>query len=132
MSGAAGLQHFRANLTAFFEVIDEVWGLRGLKYNDKATHTRNNFIIQLGGMFSDHEDFWDGPRLVLDAQQKAKLKSFPIDDPTIIRLAGGGSSAGVLLYRHLIDHMNKGRQPSRYLVTRRIDFYHKKKAAKVA
>ena len=65
--------------------------------------------------------------MIIDAGQKSKLKSFPIEDPTIIRLAGAGNAAGLLLYRHLIDHMNKGRQSSRYMVTRRIVPYHTNK-----
>src|SRR6266446_2359342 len=122
---ASGLQNFRGNIHAYFEVLDEVWGLRGIKYSDRATNTRVNFMIQLAAMFSDHEEFWDGNKLVLDASQKTKLKSFPIDDPTIIRLAGAGSAAGMLLYRHMIDHMNKGRQASRHLIPRRMEAYHK-------
>lgn len=120
MSKAAGLQNFRQNIHAFYEVVDEVWGLRGIKYTDRSTHTRNNFMIQLAALISDHEDFWNGNKLAVDATQKAKFRSFPIDDPTIIRLSGAGSAAGVLLYRHLLDHMNKGKQPSRYLTARRI------------
>src|SRR6266576_991597 len=125
MAKASGLQNFRGNIHAYFEVLDEVWGLRGIKYTDRATNTRVNFMIQLAAMFSDHEDFWDGNKLVLDASQKAKLKSFPIDDPTIIRLAGAGSAAGILLYRYMVDHMNKGRQTSRHLTLRRMETYHK-------
>jgi hypothetical protein len=129
MAKAIGLHTFRHNISAFFEMVDEVWGVRGLKYTDKATHIRQNFIVQLAGMISDHEDFWEGNKLVIDGGQKTKLKSFPIDDPTVIRLAGSGSSSGALLYRLLIDHMNKGRQPSRHLTTRRIDDYVKGKGA---
>jgi hypothetical protein len=130
MGKVVGLHTFRHNITALFEVIDEVWGVRGLKYTDKATHIRQNFIIQLAGVFSDHENFWDGNKLVVEPTFKAKLKSFPISDPTIIRLAGGGSNAGLLLYRLMIDHLNKGRQPSRYLTTRRIEEYHKNRKGK--
>ena len=127
MAKAVGLQNFRHNVAALCEVVDEVWGLRGIKYTDRATHTRTNFMVQLAAMFSDHEEFWDGHKLSLDATQKAKLKSFPIDDPSIVRLAGAGAGAGVILYRHLIDHMNKGRQTSRHLTVRRMEPYHKNK-----
>jgi len=126
MAKAVGLQSFRGNITAFYEVMDEVWGIRGIKYTDRATHTRNNMTLQLAGMFSDHEEFWDGNKLVVDASQKSKLKSFPIDDPTIVRLAGAGTVAGVLLYRHFVDHMNKSRAANRHLTTRRIDTFQKK------
>ena len=130
MASAAGMQNFRANLLSFYEMIDEVWGLRGTKYADRLTHTRGNFMVQLAAMLSDHEDFWDGNKLVLDAAHKAKLKSFPVEDPTIVRLSGAGNAAGALLYRHFVDHMNRSKQASRHLVTRRIDSYHKSKAPK--
>jgi len=130
MSGIIGLQTFRNNVVAFYEAIDDIWGLRGIKYTDRAIHTRSTFLIQLAAVFSDHEDFWDGKKLVIDAGQKAKLKSFPIDDPTIIRLASSGANAGILLYRHFIDHMNKGKQTSRYLTTRRIEDYRARGSAK--
>jgi hypothetical protein len=101
--------------------MDEVWGIRGIKYNDRLTHTRYNFMSSLASLFSDHEDFWDSNKLSVDAAQKAKLKSFPVDDPTIIRLAGSGTSAGTLLLRHMIDHMNKNKTANRHLVPRRIE-----------
>ena len=129
MANANGLHNFRANIMAFYEILDEAWGLRGIKYSDRATHTRVNFMIQLAAVFSDHEEFWDVNKLVLDASQKSKLKSFPIEEPTIIRLAGAGSAAGMLLYRHIIDHFNKGRQASRHLTLRRMDDYHKNRKA---
>ncbi len=124
MSTAIGLQTFRHNIMAFYEAVDEIWGLRGIKYTDRATQTRSTFLIQLAGMISDHEDFWDGKKLVIDASQKTKMKSFPIDDPTIIKLASAGAAAGTLLYRHFIDHLNKGKSPSRYLTIRRMEDYH--------
>lgn len=126
MAAATGLQHLRANLVTMYEVMDEVWGIRGIKYKDRCTHTRNNFLFCLAGMLSDHEDFWDGKKLAVDAAQKTKIKSFPIDDPTIIRLAGAGAGASLLLYRYLVDHMNKGKSQTRYLTTRRIDQFYRR------
>lgn len=127
MASNVGLQNFRQNIFTFYEMMDEVWGLRGMKYIDRATHVRHNFLKELAGVLGDHEDFWDGNRLVIDATQKAKLKSFPIDDPTIIRLAGAGSAAGVLLRRHIIDHLNRNKQASRHLTIKRMPEYHTNK-----
>jgi hypothetical protein len=126
MANAVGLQNFRSNIIELFDIVDEAWGLRGIKYADKAPQTRLNFMIQVAGVLSDHEDFWNGKRLSLDAGQKAKLKSFPIDDPTVIRLAGSGQGAGLLLYRLMVDHMNKGKSANRYLVTRRVPDFRSK------
>lgn len=123
MASAVGLQTFRHNISAFFEAVDAIWGIRGIKYTDRATHTRSNFLNELAGTISDHEDFWDGNKMVIDASQKAKLKSFPIDDPTIIRLSAAGASAGVLLRRHIIDHLNKNKSSSRHLTIKRVQEY---------
>jgi hypothetical protein len=131
MASAAGLQNFRANINTFYDVLDEVWGVRGIKYTDRATHTRNNFQQQIAAILSDHEDFWVGNKLVVDTKQKSKLKTFPIDDPTIIRLSGAGNAAGLLLYRHILDHMNKGRQSAQYLIPRRIAEYKNRGSFKI-
>lgn len=127
MAANVGLQNFRQNIFSFFEAMDEVWGLRGLKYIDRATHVRHNFLTELAGVVGDHEDFWDGNRLVIDAQQKSKMKGFPVDDPTIIRLAGAGNAAGILLRRHIVDHFNKNKQVSRHLTIKRMPEYHTNK-----
>ena len=47
LSSAVGLQHFRANLTTFYDAVDAIWGLRGIKFTDRATHTRTTFLIQV-------------------------------------------------------------------------------------
>jgi hypothetical protein len=128
---AVGLQTFRNNINVLFEAVDEIWGLRGIKYQDRATQTKGNFLIQFAGILSDHEDFWDGNKLVIDGDMKRKLKSFPMQDPTIIRLAGAGATAGELLRRHIIDHINKNKQTSRHLVLRRMEYYGKGKTGRV-
>ena len=118
MSKVVGLHIFRNNIHTFFEIMDEVWGIRGIKYKDRVTHTRGNFMQQLAIMFSDHEDFWDGQKLALTADQKSKLKRFPIDDPNVIRLSSAGTTSGVILYRYMVDHMNFKRRS--HLTPRRI------------
>lgn len=123
LSGAAGLANFRTNINSFFDLLDHAWGVRGIKYMDRVTHLRSNFMTQLAAVLSDHEDFWDGNKLVVDAILKSKMKSFPIDDPTIIRLAGAGNVAGALIYRLIVDHINKSRQTSRHLTVRRFYEY---------
>jgi hypothetical protein len=131
MASGVGLQNFRNNISVFFEAIDAVWGIRGIKYTDRATQTRSNMMIELAGVISDHEEFWDGNKMVIDAGQKAKLKSFPLDDPTIIRLASAGAQAGVLLRRHIIDHFNKGKQVSNHLTIKRVQEYKNRGSSKV-
>lgn len=120
-ASGVGLQTFRNNLNTFYDTLDEIWGVRGIKYQDRANQTKGQFMIQMAGIFSDHEDFWDGNKLVVDGDMKRKLKSFPMNDPSIIRLSGSGNAAGDLLRRHIIDHMNKHRSSARHLVMRRME-----------
>lgn len=130
MAANVGLNAFRANIITFFEVMDSIWGLRGLKYIDRATHIRLNFMKELAGVLGDHEEYWEGNRLMVDSAQKAKLKSFPIDDPTIARLASSGTTAGAILRRYLIDHINKNKQASRHLTIKRMPEFHTSKKGK--
>jgi len=110
-----GLQMLRDNIYRFFEVIDEVWGIKGVKYVDITTHLKSNFLNMIAKMFASHENFWDGNRLVVDAKQRQKMKSFPLDDPTVQKLSSGGGAAADLLYRLMIDHMNKGQKINRLI-----------------
>lgn len=113
-----GLQNFRRNLQTFFGAVDEVWGIRGVKYQDRAVHLKGNFLFELAHMIDHYEDFWQGHKLVITADQKRKLRTFPMNDPTVIRLSGAGQTAGALLQRHLIDHMNKNKQIKYHLKPR--------------
>lgn len=114
-AAAIGLQTFRKNIVSFFETLDAIWGIRGIKYVDATYHLRGNFMNSLANVLSDHSDFWEDDALVLDRAFINKMKSFPLDDPSIQRLAAGGSTTGLILYRHLVDHLNKNKQQSRYI-----------------
>ncbi len=104
---------FRENIVTFFNAIDDIWNIRGVKYVDLNTHLRGNFLVTLARVMSDHTNFWDGNRLVIDGITKAKMKTFGINDPAVQRLAGGGSSASSHLYNLLRDHLNKGKRINR-------------------
>lgn len=113
------LPTFRDNMITFFDAIDEVWGIRGIKYTDMSPQIRATFMNTLGQLMADHENFWDGNKLVIDAAAKSKLRQFPITDPTIVRLAGAGTTAGILLYNYLRDHMNKSKRVNQLVPRRR-------------
>ena len=116
-AGAVSLSNFRANIHAFFSTLDEIWGIKGIKYADPATHLRGNFLNVLAQFMSDHANFWDGKKLVVDSADRSKLRAFPIDDPSIAKLAAGGIMVAPLLYNYMRDHFNKNRRTNR-LVTR--------------
>jgi hypothetical protein len=123
-----GIQHLRDNAYRFYEVVDEIWGIKGIKYVDINTHLRSNFLNILARLFASHDNFWDGKKLVVDARARQKLKAFPLDDPQIQKLAGAGNNASDLLYRLLIDHMDKG-QKIHKLIPREIPDHRKGKYA---
>jgi len=123
-----GIQHLRDNVYRFFEVVDEVWGIKGVKYVDINTHLRSNFLNILARMFAGHENFWDGKKLVIDGRVRQKLKSFALDDPQVQKWLGAGNAAADLLYRLLLDHMEKGQKINK-LIPREIPDYRKGKYA---
>jgi len=110
-----GIQAMRENVYRFFEVIDEIWGIKGVKYVDINTHLRSNFLNILARLFASHENFWDDKKLIVDARCRQKLKSFPLDDPQVQKLSGAGNAASDLLYRLLLDHMDKGQKINRLI-----------------
>lgn len=109
VSGDVGLKTYRDNIVAFFNVIDEVWGLRHVEYSALATHLRGNLLVSVARLMSDHLDFWDGAKLRVPAAIKSKLKTFPVQDPEIARLASAGSQTLPILYGYLREHINKGK-----------------------
>lgn len=108
-----GLQTFRDNIYRFFEVMDEVWGIKGIKYVDMTTHLRSGFLTALSNMIYNHDNFWDGNKLVVEANMRNKLKTFPLNDPNVQQMARTSSGMNGMLYRLLIDHMNKGNRVNR-------------------
>jgi hypothetical protein len=108
-----GLQQFRANTEKFFEVMDEAFGIKTVIYRQLATHTKTNFLVGWANIFANHKNFWRGHEFVAPAELRAKLKSFPVNEPTISKLAGSGNTALPLLTRLMVDHLNKGKRTNR-------------------
>jgi len=110
-----GLRNFRENVMAFYGAMDEIWGVRNIHYNDLASHLRGCFTMTLAAVMADHENFWDGKRLVVDAKAKSKLGSFPIMDPQIATMARSMSGVNQFLYNLIRDHMNKSKRINRLI-----------------
>lgn len=108
-----GLPAFRVNVKEFFEIIDTCWGVRNIEYNTVSPQIRGNWLVVLSRLFSEHTNFWHGKELFVEADQKRKLKSFPIRDSDVQHLAGSGSMAVPILYNMVLEHMNKGRRVNR-------------------
>lgn len=105
-----GLSIFRRNVVAFFEVVDECFGIRNVTFKAVSPQLKTNFLLALAKVFASYEDFWDGDALHLDATTKKKLALFPINDPEIVRLAGSGTMTLPMLVQYLVEHLDKGKK----------------------
>ena len=110
MATKMGLSKYRTNVHRFFDVVDDCWGIRDITFTRAAVHLRGNFLTTLALIFADHENFWKNGLLTVDADFKRRLKSFPINDPEIGRLASAGHMAIAILYDIMRKHLNKRRR----------------------
>jgi hypothetical protein len=113
-----GRPAFVDNVKAFYAVLDQCFGVRRVTFVQGATFLKANFLTQLARVLSDHTNFWQGDRLVVEASLVKKIAAFPVDDPEIMRLAAGSGTTGDILYWQLVKHINSGKR-TRRLVSRR-------------
>ena len=111
-----GLPLLRNNVATFWEMLDHCFGVRDLARRDPATHLRISFLRVLSRVLSDHTDFWAHPdekRLLIPDHIRRKLRSLPIHDPEIVRLAGASGKAADTLYFQMVRHINSGKRTKR-------------------
>ncbi|MBP7741713.1 MAG: hypothetical protein KA104_03435 [Candidatus Pacebacteria bacterium] len=111
-----GITNVRENVKAFFDLIDECFGIRRVQYRESAVHMRSQFLFVFARLLSDHTDFWRQPdekKLAIDARLKRKIAQFPIHDPTVMNLAGSSGKSRDVLYMLLRDHINRGKTTKR-------------------
>jgi hypothetical protein len=111
-----GIQVMRDNVKAFFDLVDECWGIRRIHYRDGASYMKSQFLYVLAKLLSDHHDFWKQPeerRLFVEAPLRRKLAQFPINDPQVVQLSGASGKSQEILYMLLRDHLNRGKTTKR-------------------
>lgn len=111
-----GPRLMRENVTTFFDLVDQCWGLRRISYREGARHLRSTFLFSLAKVLSEHTDFWqqDDARLVVSADLRRKMKSFPINtDQHLSNLAGSSGKAGEILSLLLVEHLDSGKRTKR-------------------
>jgi hypothetical protein len=112
------------NTITYFDLIDECFGLRRVQFKDAASQIKGNFLIALTRLMYSFPDFWEPPtrkdampgfrsRLVISRMWREKLRTFPLHEPEIMRLASAGGTAMLMLYTYILDHLNKGRRTRR-------------------
>ncbi len=108
--GNVGSGVFRDNVRYFFDLIDELWGVKRVVYKQGAVQMRLTFLQALASVLSGHLDFWKEERLFVSADMKRKLAGFSLSDPNVIQLAGSGGTSRDMLSYLLIRHINSGRR----------------------
>ncbi len=111
-----GIQNMRDNIKAFFDLLDECWGIRRVQYREGAIWLRGSFLFVFASLLSDHTDFWRQPdekKLFVEASLRRKIAMFPVRDPQVVNLAGSGGKSREMLYMLLRDHINSGRRTKR-------------------
>ncbi len=104
---------WRANVRAFFDFLDQAFGVKTIKYADLSTHIRFGFMRTLAQVFADHRSFWVDTKLTIDPRDSQKMRTFAINDPGIIGLIGSSSSVNPILYQKIVAHLNSGRRTTR-------------------
>lgn len=110
-----GDEQFIANVTTFFETVDEAWTLRDNPVAGPAPWLKETFLSVLARLFSRHSDFWSENELKIRMKERRKLHQFSVADPQIIQLAGSSGQSRDILYGLLRAHVNKGRRAGGHL-----------------
>ncbi len=118
-----GKNIFRANIRAFFQLLDDCWGVRTIAFTEGAYYIRSTFMTTLARVLSNHHTFWrdDDKKLFIEVPLVRKFKSFPVQDPTVQQLSGAGGQAEKLLYQLMVEHFNKGKRTKRLKSRKAID-----------
>lgn len=106
---------WRANVRAFFEVVDHAFGLRTIAYRDLSPQIKGGFLRTVARVAADHQNFWEVNRLKVKQVDLAKLRQFPIRDPGIVELASTSSPVNEMLYAKIVQHLNSGRRSGKLL-----------------
>ena len=112
MMSAVGHATMIDNVKAFFQLLDSIWGVRGILYKDRATHLKIGFLSALADVISEYPTFWSGKSLRIDRDIQKKIGQFGLNDPNVRAMACSGSSIG-LLSRLIVDHINAGKRTRR-------------------
>jgi hypothetical protein len=111
---AIGLQRARENLTTFFNIIDECWGITGAQLRYNETFLTQGWLMALAKLLSDHREFWrDDLDLQVPANHMRDLKRIKWSDPKLEMLARGNATSQEHLKSAFLDIMNKGKSTGR-------------------
>ena len=113
--GNSGKAVLQANIRTFFDAVNLCWGIEDVTFKNTAVQLKTGFLMSMAKMFSDHMNFWEGSKLVLDQQTLKKLGQFPMRDTTVVSLSSQGGKSTEYLAQLLADHVNKGRRTNKLM-----------------
>ncbi len=115
LESVIGIQNIRDNVGAFWNLIDECFGIRRIEYSQCAPHLRTTFLAVFARLLSSHSNFWrnGGKQLFVDAPMRRKIAMFDMNDDEVRRLCGSSGMARELLYGMLLREVNKGKTTKR-------------------
>lgn len=111
--GVVGVNNWKSNVRTFFDLVDQAFGLKSIRYTDLSVHILQSFLLTLAQVLADHANFWDGNKLTIEKRDVGKLKQFPINDPGVVTMIKSSGNANPILYNHLVSHMDSGRRTNR-------------------
>lgn len=118
---AVGLNQSRKNLVRFFDVIDEVWGIRSVPIKFGAPQLKEAWLVIIARIFSDHREFWrDEIELFVSKDHIRDLRKIDPNDPALLAFASAGGAAAQRqqLYFNMLAYLNKGKRGDNRLVNR--------------
>jgi hypothetical protein len=100
----------RENIKTFWEVMDECFKVKQVTFKEVAAFLKQGFLFSFADVISDHQNFWDDAKLVVNKDLRRKIALFPINDPEIGRLASAAGPATDILYELMVKHINSGKR----------------------
>ena len=126
---AIGSKQFLANVEAFWNLVEGCWGVKNIEYRQSATQLKGGFLSVLARLLQSCPEFWVSPtkkaeaaglrsQLVIGKNRRDRLRTFPLQDPTVVAMAGGnvGKMGNTPFYVMLLDHMNHGLRAANKLI----------------
>ena len=111
-----GQEAMIANIRAFFDLLDNEWGVREVLYKNRAIHLKTGFLSALADVFAEYPAFWSGTTLRIDRDVAKKIGKFPLNEPSVRAMACSGSNL-IFLTRNIVDHINSGKRTRRLVLS---------------
>lgn len=110
-----GAEQFSQNIIALFEMFDSLWKIGELKDKRHSLHLKLCWMLSVCRLLAQHQNFWDGHKLVIPDWAQRKLGNYKVDDPLMEGTIKTFGRASDVLVASFVDHLNV-RRPNDPLV----------------